>query len=423
MVEGSFWPATSGTLNEKGKKIGVVARVAHGGRNPFLPMKTLCAVLLLAGAVGRAAEIPTPNFRAVDIDTKIEIGYGLAVADVDGDGKPDVLLADKKSVVWYRNPTWEKFTIAENLTEKDNVCIAAADIDGDGKCEVAVGAEWNPGDTVNSGAVFFLIAPADRTQRWEPVRLPHEPTVHRMQWVKNRAGAFELLVQPLHGRGNKNSVGAGARLLAYTVPADRRGEWKTTVVGDFMHASHNLQSINWDRDPEEEIIAAGKEGVWFFGASTGEWRRRQFTDQPAGEIRDGKLPGGRRFITTIEPMHGLAVAVYLEPEQAGGLWARQALDETLKDGHALAVGDVLGTGSPQIVAGWRAMNPRGAPGIRLYAPGDAAGTAWQTFEISGPEVAVEDLKLADLNGDGRLDIIAAGRQTKNVRIFFNLGTK
>jgi hypothetical protein len=104
------------------------------------------------------------------------------------------------------------------------------------------------------------------------------------------------------------------------------------------------------------------------------------------------------------------------------LWARQALDETLKDGHALAVGDVLGTGSPQIVAGWRAMNPRGAPGIRLYAPGDAAG-AWQTFEISGPEVAVEDLKLADLNGDGRLDIIAAGRQTKNVRIFFNLGAK
>jgi hypothetical protein len=66
VVEGSFWPATSGALNEKGKKIGVIARVAHGGRNPFLPMKTLCAVLLLVGAVGRAAEIPTPNFRAVD---------------------------------------------------------------------------------------------------------------------------------------------------------------------------------------------------------------------------------------------------------------------------------------------------------------------------------------------------------------------
>src|SRR2546430_8356251 len=38
----------------------------------------------------------------------------------------------------------------------------------------------------SSGAVFYLIAPKDRTQRWEAVELPHEPTVHRMRWVRNR---------------------------------------------------------------------------------------------------------------------------------------------------------------------------------------------------------------------------------------------
>src|SRR5207247_2188659 len=36
-----------------------------------------------------AAEPPQPAFHAVDIDSKIEIGYGVTVADVDGDGKPD----------------------------------------------------------------------------------------------------------------------------------------------------------------------------------------------------------------------------------------------------------------------------------------------------------------------------------------------
>jgi hypothetical protein len=89
-----------------------------------------------------AADAPAvPEFRAVQIDAKVEIGYGLAIADVDGDGHPDILLADKKQFVWYRNPGWERFVMAEDLTPLDNVCIAAQDLDGDGKAEVAVGAE------------------------------------------------------------------------------------------------------------------------------------------------------------------------------------------------------------------------------------------------------------------------------------------
>src|SRR6266581_9181295 len=157
-------------------------------------MKPLIFFSLVCVAVSlRGAEPPVPKFRAVDVDTNIEIGYGLAVADVDGDGKPDIILADKKQIVWYKNPAWEKFVLAENLTKEDNVCVAAADLDGDGKCEIAVGAGWNPGDTVNSGAVFFLVPPKDRTQKWQPVELSHEPTVHRIRWIKGPLGKFDLV--------------------------------------------------------------------------------------------------------------------------------------------------------------------------------------------------------------------------------------
>src|SRR5437867_8173061 len=169
-----------------------------------------------------AAEPPQPAFHAVDIDTKIEIGYGVTVADVDGDGKPDILLADKNQFVWYKNPKWEKFILAEDLTKEDNVCIAAADIDGDGKCEIAVGAGWNPGDTINSGAVFYLIPPKDRTQKGEQVELNHEPTVHRIRWVKNVQEKFDLVSVPLHGRGNKPNTGegVGVKVLALKMPAN-----------------------------------------------------------------------------------------------------------------------------------------------------------------------------------------------------------
>ena len=103
-------------------------------------------------------QTPLPNFEPQTIDDNIAIGYGLALGDVDGDGKTDILLADKKQFVWYRNGDWKKFVLAENLTEHDNVCIAAEDLNGDGKVEVAVGAQWNPSETSNeqqSGSVFI----------------------------------------------------------------------------------------------------------------------------------------------------------------------------------------------------------------------------------------------------------------------------
>jgi hypothetical protein len=381
-------------------------------------------LLLFATAMPWCGWAAAPSFKAVDVDTKVEIGYGLAVADVNGDRKPDVLLVDKNIVVWYENPTWTKHVIAEKLTPLDHVCIAAQDLDGDGKCEIAIGAGWNPNDTLNSGAVFYLVPPADRTQKWEPIPLQHEPTVHRMRWVKNAEGSYDLVVVPLHGRGNKPATGegAGVKLLAYRKPANPKEPWSTQTLDESMHKTHNFDPVQWDGEPAQELLVGGKEGVFLLDRSASPSKLTQLSGTEsggAGEVRLGKLKGGRRFFATVEPMHGTNLVVYLDPSTPG-LWSRQVLDSSLVDGHALGCGDLAGAGGDQVVVGWRAMGkPNVKVGIKLFTPADASGKEWRESLVDDNTMACEDLLLADLDGNGRLDIVAAGRATKNVKIYFN----
>jgi hypothetical protein len=378
-----------------------------------------------------AGELVFPRFRAVEIDSHIEIGYGVTVADVDGDGKPDILLVDKKQIVWYRNPTWQKFVLAENLTSQDNVCIAAADIDGDGKAEVAVGAQWNPSDTLNSGAVFYLVPPADRTQKWEPVELRHEPTVHRMRWMRTRAGEFELVVTPLHGRGNQAGQGNGVRILSYQKPADPHQPWRTELIDGSLHMTHNFDLLKGTQQPDPGMFVASREGVFKAVRHASGWESTQLVGKVstetnfngAGEVRAGRFSNGGAFLATVEPMHGNQLVIYTPPgpRETERFWKRHLLDASLKEGHALACGDLLGSGSDQVVVGWRTKNDAGKVGIKIFAPLDEQGKQWTNAVIDDNTMACEDLCLADLNGDGRLDIVASGRATKNVRIYFNEG--
>ncbi len=370
-----------------------------------------------------------PSFRAEVIDSKVIIGYGTAIGDVDGDGKPDILLADKKQFVWYQNPSWKRHVLAENLTEKDNVCIAARDIDGDGKVEIAVGGQWNPGDTVNSGAVFYLVAPEDRTQPWRPIRLHHEPVVHRMRWVKLSRDQFVLVVAPLHGRGNKGAVGDGVKLLAYYPPENPAAErWGLETLDDQFHVTHNFDIGQWDVDSEaEEILYYGQEGAKLIARNGDRWKSGLLKNvQGGGEIRLGRDLQGSRFLATIEPFHGSTLAVYsARPDVAAAgeeqsiFQARAVLDDNFNQGHAVAVADLLGNGSQQIVAGWRNPNRDGQVGVKIYYRDGEAGAGWKSRFIDENGMACEDLRIGDLNGDGRPEIVAAGRSSHNLKIYWN----
>ena len=53
-------------------------------------------------------------------------------------------------------------------------------------------------------------------------------------------------------------------------------------------------------------------------------------------------------------------------------------------------------------------------------PAAEDGSAWKLHAtVDDNTMACEDFKVADLNGDGKPDIIAAGRATKNLIVYWN----
>jgi len=237
--------------------------------------------------------------------------------------------------------------------------------------------------------------------------------------VRTEQGRYSLVVVPLHGRGNVGGEGEGVQVFAYLPPENPRDHWEMILLDASLNMTHNFDVISQEGDSGEIIFIGGRQGVVTIQPHDGNWvpdtaKSLRGIDRGIGEIRHGTL-GGIDFLTTIEPMHGNEVAVYLlgdEPE-------RHLLDDSLHQGHALGAADLLGLGIDQIVAGWRNPDAEGKVGIKLYVPLDDSGTRWEMYLVDDDTMATEDLVIADLDGDGRPEIIAAGRATGNLIIYWN----
>jgi hypothetical protein len=399
---------------------------------------SLPAVLAVASVVV-AADI---NFKTQEIDKSLGVGYAVSLVDVNGDKKPDIVVVDKQRVVWFENPSWNLHTLISDQTRRDNVCLAAHDIDGDGQLDFALGADWRPFDTKTGGTIQWLGRAPDADAKWSVHPIGTEPTVHRMQWADlDDDGRKELIVVPLMGRETTppNFAEQPVRVLSFKVPADpAKDTWQPDVISQELHVAHNLWPTDLDRDGKTDLLIASFEGVtWLKRESDGKFSHHRLGEgnqatspnRGASEIKHGRLAASGDYLATIEPWHGFQVVVYMPPEggKPGGppptdkLWRRKLLDEQLLWGHAVWCANLDNDEDQELIIGVRDnKSPENPCGVRIYDPADY-GANWSRQLLDPTGVAVEDATTGDLDGNGRVDIVAVGRATKNVRIYWNQG--
>jgi hypothetical protein len=382
-------------------------------------MLRLGTLLILISYPLSAAEKPA-RFREHTIATDLKGGYQVVVADLNGDGKPDLIaLASQMSdLVWFENPNWERHVIAPGLQGMIN--LAVWDTDGDGVPEIILASGFTMRADTSKGIVSVLKHNGDPRQPWSVTEIDRLPTSHRIRWAN------------IDGSGQKVAINApliGAKAVAPEyrdhVPLVfyRPGEWKRTLIGEENEGIvHGITVVDWEGKGRDGILTTSFEGIHLYRyGKDGHWTRTEISKgnpdpwpkSGSSDVAVGHI-GKQRFLAAIEPWHGNQVVVYSEHR---GEWRREVIDDTLLDGHTILTADLNGNGRDEIVAGMRGKPYQ----VVIYSRSDKDSRRWSREVLDNGGMAAASCAAADLNGDHRIDLACIGSATTNLKWYENLG--
>jgi len=381
---------------------------------------TMAVLFVSPGAGTRPTEIPVASrFRTHTIATGLDGGYHVVIADLNGDGRPDViaLASGLSELRWYQNPTWEPHVLVAGI--HDPINAAVFDTDGDGIPEIALAHEFSNVYPESRGLVSILTHDGDPARPWSMREIDRLPTSHRLRFADVDGTGRKVLV-------NAPLIGPRAVAPDYRdrvpVVIYRPGRWaRETVTNDEEGVVHGILPAAWEDDAgRESLLVAGFLGVHVLRFDGRRWSRTAVVDgnpEPwprsgSSEVALGHL-GRERFIATIEPWHGNEVVVY---RQRGSGWVRHVIDAAIADGHTLVAGDFDADGRDDLVAGERA----GRRSVYLYHSVDAEHDTWSKDLLDDGGMAAAGCAVADLNGDGKPDVACIGTATANLRWYENV---
>ena len=355
------------------------------------------------------AAAPPATFTPRTLASDLKGGYQVVIADINNDGKPDIiaLASGLTDLLWFENPTWERHVIAGGLKRMINV--AALDTDGDGIPELLVAHEFSNQAKNSIGIVSLLQHQGDPKNPWSVREIDRLTTSHRLR-VANKA----FINQPLTGaKADAPEYRDHAPLVMY-----RPGEWKReTISHEDEGVVHGIYIVDWDGDGRDDILTASFVGLHLYRLDkAGKWHRTQIAKgDPAAwpqsgssDVAVGKL-AGKRFLAAIEPWHGNKVAVYTQRKKE---WVRDVIDDKLVDGHTIITADLNGDGRDEIIAGFR------GPGRSVFIY-EFDGKTWRRRALDDGGIAAAACAAADLNGDGKIDVVCIGSATTNLKLYEN----
>jgi len=338
---------------------------------------------------------------------------GAVVADFDNDGTNDFVISFRKiapALVWYRRTAmgWDRFVIDTNFLTVE-AGGAVYDIDGDGDLDLVFGGDWQ------SNEVWW----------WENPFPKFDPGIPWKRHNIKRGGAtqhHDQVFADLLGIGKPQlafwNQGAKAIFLAEIPPDPRHAEsWPAIQIfsgeagasGTAFRYPEGMAVCDIDADGKPDLLAGN---VWFKHRGGKTFEAIQIGTiggrVAAREFKPGKYPQ-----VIIAPGDGIGPLRWYEcvgnPEKSGDWIGHDLLDRDVIHGHSLQIADIDGDGKLDIFAAEMAKWTE-----KAAAPDNPSATAWIFFgdglghfrkSVFATGIGFHEARVADLDGDGRMDIL------------------
>ena len=348
--------------------------------------------------------------------------YALSAADLTGNGSMDLVVCDTNvGLNWFENDGAGKFT-RHVIREREGEWIerhSIVDIDGDGRDEIVCV------DNIN-GCILYFECDGD----------PRDPSSWRHRYVTEGElpGAYDLDVADLDGDGDLDVAASSWRIGNHFAWFENRdGVWVRHLIEDGLRETRAIRAADFDGDGHLDLLGGAAESdvlLWYRNPGdprVDPWERHVIDTTPGpfhAQVVDMDGDGDLDVVIALRgpdahgPEAGQVAWYENDGDPAAGPWRKHLIGEPFPLAFEAVAADVDGDGQMEVVGTRWGENG----GLAIFKhEGDPRGP-WRKQTIKDGWSNATQAIFADVDGDGRLDIVATSERGANeVRWWRNEG--